>query len=139
MAACRRALPSLERCERPSTADLRFSGDQPGRLAHGPEENSARAGRMAGLAGIFIAMSPILADGQRPVGRAWPGAQKPWFGLWRKSDFLRAGRDTLLAEGLELGGFPRQLGAAAHRQHRAGEDADHDAPVADVVDPGMQP
>jgi hypothetical protein len=48
-------------------------------LAHGPEENSGRAGRMAGFARVVIAMSPILADGQRPVGGAWPGAQKPSF------------------------------------------------------------
>src|SRR5215469_9228844 len=89
MAAFRRALPSFDRCERPSTADLRFSGDHPGRLAQGPDENSARAGRMAGLAGVFIAMSPILADGLRPVGRAWPGAQKRSFAPKGKPDFLK--------------------------------------------------
>src|SRR3984957_20790257 len=89
MAACRRALPGLDRCERPSTADLRFSGDHPGRLAQGPDENSARAGRMAGLAGVFIAMSPILADGLRPVGRAWPGAQKRRFAPQCKRENLK--------------------------------------------------
>src|ERR1700761_230358 len=99
MAACRRALPSLERCERPRTADLRFSGDHPGRLAHGPEENSARSGRMAGLAGVFIAMSPILADEQRPVGRAWPAAQKLRFAADRKRDFLLTARGFHAAEG----------------------------------------
>ena len=57
----------------------RFSGVHPGRLAHGPDENSGRAGRMAGLAGVVIAMSPILADGLRPVGRAWPAAQRQAF------------------------------------------------------------
>ena len=35
-------------------------------------------------------MSPILADGQRPVGRAWPAAQKPGFVLQRKKNFLHA-------------------------------------------------
>ena len=29
---------------------------------------------MAGLARLVIAMSPILTDGQRPVGGAWPAA-----------------------------------------------------------------
>jgi hypothetical protein len=29
---------------------------------------------MAGLASVVIAMSPILTDGQRPVGGAWPAA-----------------------------------------------------------------
>src|SRR6266478_3945038 len=90
MAACRRALPTLDRCERPRTALRRFSGAQPGRLAHGPEENSGRAGRMAGLARVVIAMSPILADEQRPVGRAWPAAQKPSFLLQRKRKILIA-------------------------------------------------
>src|SRR5580704_19744423 len=92
MAACRRALPILERCERPRTADLRFSADHPGRLAQGPEENSARAGRMAGLAKVFTAMSPILADGLRPVGRAWPAAQKRQFAAQRKREFLKMRR-----------------------------------------------
>src|SRR5476651_2697586 len=103
MAACSRALPGLERCERPTTADLRFSGDHPGRLAQGPDENSARAGRMAGLARVFITMSPILADEQRPVGRAWPGAQKRRFGLRRKSEILTGGRAALQTAGLALG------------------------------------
>src|ERR1700679_3005524 len=101
MAACRRALPSLERCERPSTADLRFSGDHPGRFAQGPEENSARAGRMAGLARVFTAMSPILADGRRPVGRAWPGAQKRRFARQGKVENLGCDGGTLLAAGFE--------------------------------------
>jgi hypothetical protein len=91
MAAFRRALPSFDRCERPRTADLRFSGDHPGRLAQGPDENSARAGRMAGLAEVFITMSPILADGLRPVGRAWPAAQKRQFAARRKREILNDG------------------------------------------------
>ena len=53
-------------------------------MAQGPEENSGRAGRMAGLVKVVIAMSPILADEQRPVGRAWPAAEKPAFGRERK-------------------------------------------------------
>src|SRR6185437_15708834 len=92
MASFSRALPSLERCERPRTAFWRFSGAHPGRLAQGPDENSGRAGRMAGfgptrLGGVVIAMSPILADGLRPVGRAWPIGQKPAFGPLRKGKF----------------------------------------------------
>ena len=48
MASFRRALPSLERCDRPSTAISRFEADQPGRLAQGPEEKYGRAGRTGG-------------------------------------------------------------------------------------------
>src|SRR5580658_2351503 len=114
MAACRRALPSFDRCERPRTADLRFSADHPGRLAQGPDENSARAGRMAGLARVFTAMSPILADEQRPVGRAWPGAQKLWFARRGKGKNLTGGRGALLASRFALRHFTRQRLAAAH-------------------------
>ena len=61
---------SLERWERPTSAPCRFSSFQPGRLAQGPDENlRERAGRMAGLAGVvWVGLSPILADEQRPVG-----------------------------------------------------------------------
>src|ERR1700748_426583 len=90
MAACRRALPTLARCDRPRTAVQRFSGAHPGRLAQGPDENSGRAGRMAGFAGVVIAMSPILTDGLRPVGRAWPARQKPGFGGEDKAKILGA-------------------------------------------------
>ena len=48
MARLRRALPSLERCERPMRAFERRSGDQPGILAQGPEEKYGRAGLAAG-------------------------------------------------------------------------------------------
>src|SRR5215472_19002253 len=48
MASLSLALPSLERCERPTTAPLRASGVQPGRLAQGPDEKKGRAGRTAG-------------------------------------------------------------------------------------------
>src|SRR5271154_440009 len=139
MAACRRALPSLERCERPNTADLRFSADHPGRLAQGPDENSARAGRMAGLAGVFIAMSPILADEQRPVGRAWPAAQKLWFARQCKRENLTGGRGALLAQGFALGFLSRQRLSAADREEGADAEADQNAPVVSVVDPGVQP
>jgi hypothetical protein len=94
MTSFRRALPGLERCERPRIAEERFSGLQPGRLAQGPEEKFGRAGRMAGLERVVTAMSPILADGQRPVGRAWPAGQKPAFVRTCKSILLR-GREIL--------------------------------------------
>src|SRR3990167_851002 len=92
MASFRRALPSLDRCERPRTAFWRFSGVHPGRLAHGPEENSGRAGRMAGFGGVVIAMSPILTDEQRPVGRAWPAGEKLSFEPQRKKNFSSEAR-----------------------------------------------
>jgi hypothetical protein len=43
---------------------------------------------MAGLA-VVIAMSPILTDEQRPVGRAWPGAEKLPFEFRSKFYFRR--------------------------------------------------
>jgi hypothetical protein len=132
-------LPGFERCERPSTADLRFSGDHPGRLAQGPDENSARAGRMAGLARVFTAMSPILADEQRPVGRAWPAAQTLRFARRSKGKNLSDGRGPLLAERLALGFFARQGGATADREDRPDEDSYQNAPIVGVVDPGVKP
>ena len=45
-----RALPSGERCERPRRALPSTAGVQPGRLAHGPDENNGLAGRSEGLA-----------------------------------------------------------------------------------------
>src|SRR5262249_13609601 len=74
IASFRRALPSFDRCERPSESSLRLSGFQPGRLAQGPEEKCARSGRTAGFAGVVIAMSPILTDGLVAVGSDWPAA-----------------------------------------------------------------
>src|SRR4029077_8367509 len=90
MASFSRALPAFDRCERPRTALRRFSGVHPGRLAQGPDENSGRAGRLAGCAVFVIAMSPILTDGLLPVGRPWPARQKPPFLLQCKTRFLGA-------------------------------------------------
>src|SRR5687768_17015941 len=44
-----RALPSFERCERPSDPSARCSGPQPGGFAHGPDEKKGRSGLVAGL------------------------------------------------------------------------------------------
>ena len=44
-----RALPSFERCERPSDPIASFSGAQPGGFAQGPEEKKGRAGRASGF------------------------------------------------------------------------------------------
>jgi hypothetical protein len=60
-------------------------------------------------------MSPILADESRPVGRAWPAAQKPWFACQRKGENLTGGGGSLLAKGLTLSFLTRQGLAAAHR------------------------
>src|ERR1700761_6062383 len=73
MAALRRALPGLERWERPTSAPCRFSSFQPGRLAQGPEENSGRAGRMAGLAGVVMDCLPSLQMSSAPWGGRGPG------------------------------------------------------------------
>src|SRR5438094_5507146 len=73
MAALRRALPGLERWERPSNAPCRFSTFQPGRLAQGPEENSGRAGRIAGLARVVMDCLPSLQMSSAPLGGRGPG------------------------------------------------------------------
>ena len=49
MTSASRAKPAFERCERPSKALERAAGDQPGRLAHGPDEKQGLAGRRVGL------------------------------------------------------------------------------------------
>src|SRR5262245_42841616 len=77
MASFRRALPSLARCERPSSAFSRFFRDQPGRLAQGPEEKCVLTGRLAGLCAVVISLS-FQIDAPRWGGVACRGdAQKP--------------------------------------------------------------
>src|SRR5476649_1452631 len=62
-------LPSLDRCERPVAASLRASGVHPGRLAQGPDEKSAHAGREFGF-NISFSLTEELHSG----GGAWPTA-----------------------------------------------------------------
>src|SRR5579883_1238366 len=62
-------LPSFERWDRPTAASLRTSGVHPGRLAHGPDEKSGRAGRMVGFV-IFFSLTEEMHSG----GGAWPAA-----------------------------------------------------------------
>ena len=90
-------------------------------MAHGPDENSGRAGRMAGFAGVVIAMSPILADEQRPVGRAWPAAQRPGFTIKRKRKFARGVKcrgPGLVVQASGLGGVGSAAGGAARARRR---------------------
>src|SRR5437016_5024436 len=49
MTSTSRALPGTERCDRPSSAFDSTAGDQPGRLAQGPEEKHGLAGRRVGF------------------------------------------------------------------------------------------
>ena len=70
MARLRRALPRLERCERPMSAVLRRLGVQPGILAQGPEEKCAHAGRAAGF--VSSCCAPSLQMDWPSVGRASP-------------------------------------------------------------------
>src|SRR6266567_255512 len=53
MISTSRARPTRERCDRPSSASSSTAGDQPGRLAQGPDEKHGLAGRRVG----FIAPS----------------------------------------------------------------------------------
>src|SRR5260221_3071854 len=54
------SLPGLERCERPSSASDKAAGDQPGRLAQGPEEKHGLAGRRVGFISSFACRYPEL-------------------------------------------------------------------------------
>src|SRR5205809_690753 len=69
MARLSRALPSLERCERPVSACLRSWGVQPGILAQGPDEKCGFAGHTAGFA---MLIRSILPDGPPLVGEGCP-------------------------------------------------------------------
>ena len=44
-----RALAGFARCERPTSASLSASSDQPGRLLQGPDEKNGRLGFVAGF------------------------------------------------------------------------------------------
>src|SRR5690242_1572665 len=69
MASLSLALPGLERCERPSSAPLRASGVQPGRLAQGPDEKKGRAGRTAGII-------PVMFIPFRMIAPRWGGVAR---------------------------------------------------------------
>src|SRR5262249_47581736 len=60
----KRASPTPERCERPTSAVSSISADQPGRLAQGPEEKHGLAGRRVGF--IRYSFSQIIK--MRPTG-----------------------------------------------------------------------
>src|SRR5437773_8695730 len=67
MISTSRARPIRERCERPSSASCSTEGDQPGRLAQGPDEKHGLAGRRVG----FIAPSlpfPLPRYGEPALG-----------------------------------------------------------------------
>ena len=87
MASFSRALPSLERCERPISALSRAWGVHPGRLAQGPEEKFGFAGLIAGFASVVIAAT--LSDGEPLVGEGWPAAGD-MAGCPRRQGFIRS-------------------------------------------------
>ena len=57
IASCRRDLPILARCERPSDSVLSFEASHPGGFAQGPEEKNGRAGFPAGLVTLMSCVS----------------------------------------------------------------------------------
>src|SRR4051812_25318179 len=75
MASFSLALPGLERWERPTSAPLRASGVQPGRLAQGPDEKKGRAGRTAGLL-PWLATSLIPFIPSRMIAPRWGGVAR---------------------------------------------------------------
>ena len=60
------ALPSDDRCDRPTRASENMSGDQPGRFAQGPDENAGLCGLFAGFIWLF------LPEELQSVGGLWP-------------------------------------------------------------------
>ena len=70
-----RSLAGLERCDRPTSAFFSTAGDQPGRLAQGPEEKLGFAGRNAGLAAFAACLSVILLPFQIGAPR-WGGVAR---------------------------------------------------------------
>src|SRR5579862_8409298 len=62
-------LPGLERCDRPSSAPLKASGVQPGRLAQGPDEKKGRAGRTAGIVAVMFIPFRMIAPRWGGVAR----------------------------------------------------------------------
>ncbi len=71
MTSVSRATPGFERCDRPSSAPDNAAGDQPGRLAHGPDEKHGLAGRRVGLI-IPSLPSQLWPLAGRNFGRAEP-------------------------------------------------------------------
>src|SRR5690606_22314449 len=69
MASFRRAVPSFALWERPRNALLRTSGDQPGRLAQGPDEKCGLAGLTAGFTWSVMCL-PFQIDAPRWGGVA---------------------------------------------------------------------
>jgi hypothetical protein len=81
MEYCSRALPSFDRCDRPSADVSSKCGAQPGGFAQGPDEKKGRSGFMVGFAahnvaaGVAVSVNiTLLAESTRRVGTAWPGA-----------------------------------------------------------------
>src|SRR4051794_14171081 len=63
MTSASRASPAFDRCDRPSSAPDRATGDQPGRLAHGPDEKQGLAGRWVGL--IIPSLTAVALSGRK--------------------------------------------------------------------------
>ena len=66
MTSASRRTDSSLRWERPNGACARFPKSQPGRLAHGPDENSGRAGRCEGFTVSSLSVSFPFGRGGQP-------------------------------------------------------------------------
>src|SRR3984893_4303899 len=84
MPSTSRALPGAERCERPSSAADSTAGDQPGRLAQGPEEKHGLAGRRVGC------IVPSLPQKARPA--RGPGSDGGTYAAARPGSMLRCSK-----------------------------------------------
>jgi hypothetical protein len=84
---------------------VRRSGDQPGILAHGPEEKCGLAGRTAGFS-IVVMSAPSFQMGRLSVGRGVPATLMP-----ENEAFVNR-------EGKKQSG-----GGFLHRRHRSSESS----------------
>src|ERR1700743_1046734 len=131
MASFSLALPGLERWERPTSAPLRASGVQPGRLAQGPDEKKGRAGRTAGVL-PWLATSVMSFIPSRMIAPRWGGVARRRYrqGVRLRQREIRDGtrkageRFTKAKKMQETHGFHRSLLAFAPRPPAAEPRAD---------------
>ena len=113
-----------------------FRGSIRGAWRTGRKRIRDAPGAWPASARVFIAMSPILTDEQRPVGGAWPAGQRPAFSTRRKKNFLAV---TTGDARTQASGLPRAIRTRRRQAtSRADDQAPDNATEIDVVDQGVE-
>src|SRR3954468_15162318 len=86
------ALPSFERCERPTRASDSASSDQPGRFAQGPEEKWVLPGRRFG----FMTAIPCRIVATRRGGVARADTRESFWANQRRNTVPRIRHEWLI-------------------------------------------